>query len=268
MSIEVTLERWVELSHGRTRYFEAGDGPPVLLIHGAGFASGGDSWLFNIEQLGSRFRVLAPDCLGWGPGDQLERGYSFAYLVDFVREFQDVLGIPRSHVIGHSMGGWIASLLAYESPHRIDKLVLVASGGLATRPLPGMTGWTAPSEEQLRNSLARMKNGGLDIEPMVQQRLAWAGDPERVRRFGEIMIHMTNPETRQRYNTARRLPHIQSPTLILWGSEDKVNPLDLGETTNRLIPGSRLEVFEGCGHGLPTEKPDLFHRMVVDFLSS
>jgi pimeloyl-ACP methyl ester carboxylesterase len=170
----------------------------------------------------------------------LELGYSFPYLVDFVREFQDVRGIPRSHVIGHSMGGWIAPLLAYESPHRIEKLVLVASGGLAPRPLPSMAGWTAPSEEQFRKSLAKIKNDGLDIEPMVQKRLAWAGDPERVRRFGEIMIHMTNPETRQRYNTARRLTHIQSPTLILWGSEDTVDPFDLGETTPRLIPAYPL----------------------------
>jgi pimeloyl-ACP methyl ester carboxylesterase len=121
----------VELSHGRTRHLEAGGGPAVILLHGVAFASGGDSWLANVGGLAPKLRVLAPDFPGWGPGDQLELGYSFAYLADFVREFQDALGLENSHIAGHSMGGWVSSVLAYESPQRVGKLVLVASGGMA-----------------------------------------------------------------------------------------------------------------------------------------
>lgn len=260
-------EKFLELSHGKTRYFEAGSGHPVILIHGAGFQSGADSWLASLGPLSRGLRVLAPDCLGWGPGDQLALGYSFAYLVDFIREFQDALGLKSSHIVGHSMGGWIASLLAYESPQRIDRLVLVASGGLATRPLPSMTGWTPPSEEQLRGHFTNLNKAGVDIEPLIAERLERAKDPQRVERFGAIMIHMTNPETRVRYNTARRLPYIANPTLILWGSEDTTNPLEMGETTHRLIPGSRLEIFESGGHGLPTEQPERFNRLVSEFLA-
>jgi len=261
-------EQWVELSHGKTRYFEAGSGPPVLLLHGAGFASAGDNWLLNIGPLAAHFRVLAPDCVGWGAGDQLALGYSFAYLVDFVREFQDVLGIARSHVVGHSMGGWIASLLAYESPNRIEKLVLVASGGLATRPLARMVDWQPPTEQQFRTSLANLQRGGVDVEPLVRTRLTWASEPDRVARFREIMVHMTNPETRHRYNTGRRLPFVQNPTLVLWGRDDTTNPVDLGEATHRLIPGARLQIFENCGHGLPSEQADRFNSTVLDFLLS
>jgi pimeloyl-ACP methyl ester carboxylesterase len=268
MKTEDIREQWVELSHGRTRYFEAGSGDPMLLLHGAGFASGGDNWLLNIGPLAEHFRVLAPDCVGWGAGDQLTLGYSFAYLVDFVREFQDALNIARSHVVGHSMGGWIASLLAYESPNRIEKLVLVASGGLATRPLPTMVDWQPPTEAQFRASLANLERAGVDVEPLVQKRLAWASEPDRVARFRDVMLHMTNSETRYRYNTARRLPLVQSSTLVLWGSEDKVNSIDLGETTHRLISGSRLVIFEGAGHGLPSEQPGRFNGTVLDFLQS
>ena len=91
-------EQWVTLSHGRTRYLSAGAGQPVLLLHGAGFISGAHSWLPVISGLAENFHVIAPDMLGWGPGDQLTTPYSFGYLVDFVREFQDALGLNPASV--------------------------------------------------------------------------------------------------------------------------------------------------------------------------
>lgn len=95
----------LDLSHGRTRYLEAGQGPAVILLHGVSFALGADAWLANISELASGLRVLAPDFPGWGPGGQLELGYSFGYPADFIREFQDALGLENSHIVGHSMGG-------------------------------------------------------------------------------------------------------------------------------------------------------------------
>jgi pimeloyl-ACP methyl ester carboxylesterase len=256
----------VVLSHGRTQYLEAGSGHPVILLHGAGFAAGGDSWLANLEGLSSRLRVLAPDCLGWGAGDQLEMGYSFAYLVDWVRELQDALGLERSHLVGHSMGGWIASLFAYESPERVDRLVLVASGGMATRPLPAMQTWKAPGEAEIRRALGGLERAGVDIEPLVKEKAALAEEPERAERFRRVMEHMTNPETRRRYYLARRLPHLKAPTLILWGSEDPVNDIEMGHATQRLIPGSVMKVFDGAGHGLPAERVAEFNQEVLEFL--
>lgn len=256
----------VTLSHGRTRYLEAGDGPPVILLHGAGFCSGGDSWLANLPVLGARFRVLAPDCLGWGPGDQLDLGYSFAYMVDFVREFQDALGLEQSHVVGHSMGGWLAALLAYESPGRIGNLVLVANGGMATRPLATMRKWQPPAEDEIRNAFAGLAAAGVDVEPLVKERLTLAGDAQRVSRFRRVMDHMTNPETRSRYNLARRLPRVSAPTLIVWGSADEVNDVEMGRAAQKLIPRSRLTVLDGAGHGVPAERAEEFNQAVLDFL--
>lgn len=267
MGAAETRYQSVDLSHGRTRYLEAGEGPAVILLHGVGFAPGGDAWLANIGGLSSRLRVLAPDMLGWGPGDQLEQGYSFAYLVDFVREFQDALGLERTHVVGHSMGGWLASLLAYESPQRVDRLVLVGSGGMATRPLPTMAGWQPPGEDEIRSALAGLEQAGVDIAPLVKDRLALAADPERAGRFARIMAHMTNPETRRRYYMGRRLPHISNETLILWGTDDAVNDLELGRETQRLIPRSELRIFDGAGHFIPTELPDEFNQAVLGFLA-
>jgi pimeloyl-ACP methyl ester carboxylesterase len=164
------------------------------------------------------------------------------------------------------MGGWLASLLAYESPERVERLVLVASGGMATRPLATMQAWKAPSEEDIRRSLSGLARAGVDIEPLVKEKVRLAADGDRAARFARVMEHMTNPETRQRYYMARRLPHIKSPTLVLWGSADPVNDLEMGENTHKLIPNSRLSVFEGVGHGVPTERVEEFNQAVEAFL--
>ena len=113
------FEHFVAMSHGRTRYFEAGTGEPCILLHGVNFTAGGTNWLPVLEQLARTVRVIAPDFLGWGPGDRLDQGYSFAYLVDFVRELQDKLDLRTSHIVGHSIGGWIASRGALVSYRKI-----------------------------------------------------------------------------------------------------------------------------------------------------
>lgn len=258
--------RTAELSHGRTRFFEAGAGDPVILLHGAGFNSGGHSWLPNLPALARRFHVYAPDAVGWGPGDQLESPYSFAYLVDFVREFQDHLGLASSHVVGHSMGGWLASLLAYESPQRVDRLVLVAAGGLATRQLTSMAAFAAPAPQDIKAAMGRLRLPDQDQARLVAEWVDLAADPVRVDRFRGIMHHMSDPQVRARYHTARRLPLVRSPTLVLWGSDDQVNPLDMGRQAAELIPDARLTVFDGAGHGLPMERPAQFDAAVLEFL--
>jgi pimeloyl-ACP methyl ester carboxylesterase len=260
-------EKYVNLSHGKTRYLEAGTGYPTILLHGVGFTGGADGWSLTMEPLAERHWVLAPDFLGWGKGDRLDLEYSFAYLVDFVREFQDGLGIERSNIVGHSMGGWVASLFAYESPNRVNKLVLASSGGTATRTLASMTQFQPPTREQLRAQLAlRVKAPGLDLDALADREYAKAQIPGAVEAYQKILNHMNNGLTRQRYNTLRRLPCIKAPTLVVWGRQDSTNALEMGIKTHEAIPGSRLVVIEDCDHFIPTEQPEQFNRALLEFL--
>ena len=142
---KVWTEKFAEMSHGKTRYWDAGSGTPTILIHGAGWNSGCESWSLAMAPLSQQLRVLAIDCLNWGTGDVLDQEFSFAYLVDHVREFMDVLGIEQANVVGHSMGGWILTLLSYESPERVRRAVNVAGGGAATRPLQNMVEFKVPA---------------------------------------------------------------------------------------------------------------------------
>ncbi|HEY3115268.1 MAG TPA: alpha/beta fold hydrolase [Chloroflexota bacterium] len=268
MAVATVTEQYVTLSHGKTRYLEAGTGFPTILLHGVGFTAGGDSWLLNLEPLSKEgLRVLAPDFLGWGEGDRLDMEYSFAYLVDFIREFQDSLGIRKSHIVGHSMGGWLASLFAYESPERVEKLVLVAAGGTAPRTLPSMTKFQMPSKDAVRQGVeARFADSGLDLDEIAENHYERSRRPGVVDAYQKILNHMNNPLTRQRYNTLRRLPLITAPTLVVWGRDDTTNVLEMGEKTHQLIPGSKLVIFDQCGHFVPTDQPTKFNHAVADFL--
>src|SRR6478736_7913225 len=196
-SAKVWTEKQAQLGHGKTRYWEAGTGTPTILLHGAGWNSGCENWALTLGPLSEHLRVLAIDCLNWGPGDIFPQEFSFAYLVDHVREFMDVLGIEQANVVGHSMGGWIATLMGYESPDRINKLVLVAAGGTATRPLQNMVEFKVPTTEQINNQIGpRAKIAdeiGMDGKHIMQTYLDKAAAPEQGEAFAKVMKHMTNP---------------------------------------------------------------------------
>jgi pimeloyl-ACP methyl ester carboxylesterase len=260
-------QKYAQMSHGKTRYFEAGSGYPTILIHGAGIESGADGWLGVTEALAEKVRVLAIDSLNWGPGDVFDQEFSFAYQVDHMREFMDVLGIAKANIVGHSMGGWLATLFAYESPERVNKLVLVAAGGAATRPLQTMVDWTPPAADGVRERISkRHANSPLPADPIVDEYVHKVTDPAHTAAFAKVMKHMTNPMTRQRYNVLRRLPYISAPTLVLWGRNDQVNDIAMGEALNQGIKGSKLVVFEETGHGVPQERPAEFSKEVLAFL--
>jgi pimeloyl-ACP methyl ester carboxylesterase len=261
-------EKSVELSHGTTRYIEAGTGYPTLLVHGVGYTAGAHSWFLNIGPLSTRLRVLAIDAMGWGKGKGfLQQEYSFAYLVDHIREFQDAMGVEKMNLVGHSMGGWLASLFAYESPHRLNKLVLVASGGAMPRQLRSMVEFQPPTRDQVLQQLKQtVRAEGVDFEAHADYLYALTQNPDRLACYRRIMSHMNNMETRQRYNTVRRFPHIHVPTLVVWGRNDQTNALEMGEMTHKGISGSKMIVFDNCGHFILTEKPDDFNRALLEFL--
>jgi pimeloyl-ACP methyl ester carboxylesterase len=268
----VWTEKFAQMSHGRTRYWEAGTGTPTILIHGAGWNSGCESWSLAMAPLSQGLRVLAIDCLNWGSGDVLDQEFSFAYLVDHIREFMDVLGIQQANVVGHSMGGWILSLLCYESPERVRRAVNVCGGGAATRPLQNMVEFKVPAPEAIREHYARMaaaSGGAFTADELASTFIAKRDLPGHAEAFAKVMRHMTNPLTRQRYNVLRRLPHISVPTLVIWGRNDPVNSLgEVGEPTARGIPNAKFLVYDDTGHGVPVEQPERFARDVLEFLTA
>src|SRR5438874_2097878 len=112
MAATAVQYRRVSLRHGSTRYIDAGRGDPLIVLHLSSIESGADDCLPFLDPLAAHFRVLAPDLIGWPPSDTLPNIDAFPFILDFLREFQDAVGVERSHIVGASMGGWIAALFA------------------------------------------------------------------------------------------------------------------------------------------------------------
>ena len=264
MAATATAHHYVDLSHGKTRYLEAGNGHPVIFLHGSGIEQGADDWTPYLAPLGQHFRVLAPDLVGWPPSDTFDEIDSFPYLVDFVREFQDALGIERSHLVGASMGAWIAALFAYESRERVDKLVITGNPGFVGGPNAHISNWHAPSDDEIRAWVLRVTQGAeIDQEALIEEKLRKVREPGFVDAFARIMRHMGSTPNRQRYSLMRRLPHVTAPTLLLIGQTDPALPH--AEQAQRVMPNARLAVLS-AGHRLHIEIPDQVSQTLIEFL--
>jgi len=131
-----------------------------------------------------------------------------------------------------------------------------------------MTQWNPPTEEQVREELERRFGGqGVDLDRLMAQQRKKLANADWIEAFRKVMAHMTDPLTRARYNTRRRLPYITAPTLITWGREGAVHPRATGAVTHRWVPGPRSLGSEGCGHDVPAERAEAFNRAVLEFLA-
>jgi pimeloyl-ACP methyl ester carboxylesterase len=256
----------VALSHGKTRYLEAGAGHPVILLHGAAVSGGADDFRPVIERLSARYRALAPDFINWPPGDARANVDAFPYMTDHIREFQDALGLRSSHIVGATMGGWIAGLFAYESPNRVDKLVMTGNPGFHGARNDRLAQFQIPSEERVREAIARVATGLSDSEreALVQEKLRKLNEPGFGDAYGQMMKTMSDPENRMRFNLLRRLPYVTVPTLFLLGKGDPSS--EKGSELQALVPGSSLHIIQDGAHQVHYENTEEFCQAVTDFL--
>ena len=262
---------------------EAGSGPAVVLLHGGGpGASGVTNYSRNIDALARRYRVLVPDMPGYGRSSKgIDKSDPFGCLADAMRGMLDELSISTAHLVGNSYGGAAALRLALDTPGRVGKLVLMGPGGIGTTrglPTAGLTsllgyyGGSGPSREKLsafiRNYL--VYEGDSVPDELINLRYAASIDPEVVadpplsRPSGPFALR-----TLWRMDLTRdsRLASLQTPTLILWGRDDKVNRPSGGPMLQNLMPNAELVMTSHTGHWMQWERADLFNQLVDEFLS-
>ena len=239
--------------------WSGGSGPPLLYLHGAGVSW----WMPAHDLLAARHRVHAPVHPGFGASEGFEEIEGMDDLVFHTLDVMDALGLERPDVVGLSLGGWLAAELALRQPARVKRLVLVDAAG--TR-VPG-----AERADLFMVPPARAR-GLLFADPdsaVARQVVPEASPPERLEadlRGREAAARLSwNPHVAYRKLTSR-LGRIKAPTLVIWGAQDRVLPLALGQAYQRGIPGARLETVEECGHLPPFERPERFARLVLDFL--
>jgi 4,5:9,10-diseco-3-hydroxy-5,9,17-trioxoandrosta-1(10),2-diene-4-oate hydrolase len=263
---------------------ETGSGPTVVLLHGGGpGASGVSNYSRNIDALAQQFRVIVPDMPGYGRSAKgVDQSDPFGYLADMIRGLLDELGVGTAHLIGNSYGGATALRLAMDTPHRVDKLVLMGPGGIGTTravPTAGLKsllsyyGGNGPSREKLEAFIRTylVYDGASVPDDLINRRSAASIDPEVVadpplrRPSGPMALR-----TLWRMDLTRdsRLKHLQTPTLVLWGRDDKVNRPAGGPMLANLMPNAELIMTSRTGHWMQWERADLFNRLVVDFLDT
>ncbi|HEU4510819.1 MAG TPA: alpha/beta hydrolase [Pyrinomonadaceae bacterium] len=250
----------------KIHYVEAGSGQAVILLHGLGGSS--RAWQTNIGPLAEKFHVFAPDQIGFGKSDKPLVNYRIRTYVDFLDQFCKQLKIERATLIGNSMGGWIAAAFTAAFPDRVEKLVLVDAAGYAPskdvdpRIFYGLNPTTREGMKTLVTKVFYNKLFHTDaaIDASIAARLA-AGDGYTINSITESII-------RGEDFLDATVKTIKHPTLIIWGRQDGLVPLSEGERFNRDIAGSKLVVFEECGHVPNFEKPADFNAAVINFLTT
>ncbi|MFF4183304.1 alpha/beta fold hydrolase [Streptomyces sp. NPDC001691] len=269
--------------HGyRRAYRTAGQGPPVVLIHGIGDSSA--TWAGLIPGLARRYTVLAPDLLGHGASDKPRADYSVAAYANGVRDLLGVLGIERATLVGHSLGGGVAMQFAYQYPELTERLVLVGAGGVGREVNPVLRAAALPGAELV---LALLSRPGMRGPVRLVIELMRLLDSDLGQDAPELLgLVDALPDARSRSVFIRTLRAVVDwrgqvvtmldrcyltqgmPTLLIWGSRDSVVPERHAHRAHAAMPGSRLEVFEGAGHFPFHSDAARFLALVEDFIES
>ncbi len=238
-----------------------GQGEPLLVLHGAGGNRGWTRWL---DQVSARFTVWAPTHPGFGRSDDADWMEGIDDLARFYLWFIEAAKLGQPHLLGHSIGGWTAAEMATMSAGALARLVLVAPVGL--KPETGEildVFYYSPAQ------LLTMTVHDAKTVPEWQELYGRPPTPQDIEiatRNREMAARLTWKPYMHNPRLARFLPRVTNPTLIIWGREDRVVPVECGEQYRRGLPNSTLTVLERCGHLPPIEQPDAFARLVLDFL--
>lgn len=250
----------------KIQYVDVGTGPVVVLLHGLGGSS--VNWAFNLLALSQKYRVIAPDQIGFGRSDKPLINYRVGTYVDFLDKFLDGLSVERASLVGNSMGGWIASLYALKYPKRVERVVLVDAAGFAPPKefdLSTLSGLNPSTREQTRYLLNLVffnpiLKSDANVDATLAARIS-AGDGYTIQSLVESIY-------RNEDMLDGKLAGIKQPTLIIWGREDGLLPLARdGEKFKKELPSAQFVIFEQCGHVPQAEKPAEFNAAVLKFLS-
>jgi pimeloyl-ACP methyl ester carboxylesterase len=274
--------KFLELHGDRVAYRDVGKGDEaLLLIHG--MAGSSETWRAVIPQLSRKYRVVAPDLLGHGQSAKPRGDYSLGAFAVWLRDLLDELGISRATVIGQSLGGGVAMQFVYQHPDYCERLVLISSGGLGPD-----VGWTlrllsAPGAEFILPAIAPrpVLTAGNKLRSWIS---ATGIQSPRGAEIWRAYSSLSDAETRQAFlRTLRSVvdPRGQAvsalnrlyltselPTMVIWGDQDRIIPVEHGYALHEARPGSRLEVLEGVGHFPHVERPSEVVDLIDDFINS
>jgi 4,5:9,10-diseco-3-hydroxy-5,9,17-trioxoandrosta-1(10),2-diene-4-oate hydrolase len=274
--------KYVQAGSLKLHYHEAGaeHAETVILLHGGGpGASAWSNFGRNLPEFAKHYRTIAVDQPGFGRSDKpTEHPQYFRHSADAVVGLMDALGIERAHFVGNSLGGGAAVRLALNHGKRAGRLVLMGPGGLSVNvfapdPTEGVKNLgkfaAKPSRERMEAFLRIMVHDqGLITDELIDDRFAAANTPESLAAMRAMGMSFAQPDTYEEGMLWREAHRLRQRVLLIWGREDRVNPLDGALVALKTIPRAQLHVFGRCGHWAQLEKFDEFNRLALDFFGS
>lgn len=261
----------------RTHYVTAGEGEPLILIHGGGpGASGATAWAQTIPALAKHFKVYAIDLIGNGDTDIPLVEFSLQTLVEHVAGFIDTLKLPKVRIMGNSQGAYVAAKYTLDNPGRVKSLAIISTGNLASAcgfeskgkavSLPRFDGSRETLEAFLRlivNDPARLP------EELIDARFAIASRPGHKEMFQSIgryrKLTQEDPSIRQAWFVRERMMALTIPYCIIWGEKDRTAPLDpQGLAMKELLPHVPFHVVKDAGHQVHNDKPDDCNKLLLE----
>lgn len=276
-----TTLREVTTSRGVLRYHEAGEGPVLLLLHGSGpGVTGWRNYRGNLSFFAKHFRCLVLEFPGFGVSDDFG-GHPMLDAQGSVVAFADALGLDRVDVIGNSMGGGVGINFAIHHGDRLGKLITIGGIGVnifSPGPSEGIRLLQAFTEDPTRQRLvdwlhSMVYDPDLVTEELIEERWALATDPDTLnaarRMYGKsaFAAMMTMMRTADVPMPWALMHKVKAPTLLTWGRDDRVSPLDMSLIPMRTIPDAELHVFPNCGHWVMIEAKAAFERTALSFLT-
>ena len=261
----------------RIHYHEAGSGPALVLLHGSGpGVSGWSNFRGNFPVFAGEFRTVVMDMPGFGRSERPEFDRAYPKVAaDAAARLMDGLGIDKAHLLGNSMGGYAALEFALAYPEKVDRLVLMGPGGLAVNVLgPEQSEGArrlgefmmAPSKKAMEAWVDTMvANKAVVDDQLIEERLANAMAPGALESAMAIFSSLGQyPDPVPMY---ARLKGIKAPTLVTWGRDDRMLPVEGALMGFRQLPNAELHIFSRCGHWAQVERKEEFERIVSEFLT-
>ena len=273
--------RFLELHGHRMALTDVGSGPSILLVHG--MMSARTTWADQWDRLAADHRVLAPDLFGHGESDKPLGDYSLGAHAASLRDLLDALDVPSATVVGHSLGGGIAMQLAYLFPERVDRLVLVSSGGLGRELTPLLRAATLPGSELVLPVLASgWLHGVGDSALRLWRRVGLPAVSPSSTQAWQSLTSLADADTRRAFlATSRSVIDAGGQTvsarsrlsgltarevLLIWGAGDRMIPSSHLEAARAELPHSRVEILPRSGHFPHLDEPDRFAAVLADFV--
>lgn len=259
-------EKFLQIDGNKIRYLEFGNSKnTVVLLHGLGASA--ERWLGVIPYFSKDFRLIIPDLIGFGLSDKPLVDYTPEFFSDFLEKFFAQIGIVRTTLIGSSLGGQIAAQYTLSHIDQIEKLVLVSPAGSMTQSTPALDAYVMaalyPSEPTAKNAFELMEGSGEEVpRELITDFIVRMQLPNAKLAFMSTVLGLKNSKP-----ITAKLGSITTPTLIIWGSEDPVIPIDYADSFISAIQDCRFFRMDGCGHTPYVQDPLTFTAKVLEFLN-